>query len=326
MLDAQDYSHADSRPREVRPTVRVASGSETAHRTGARRDRRSPPTRQQAIASIRAPAYLSDASVRVALLKLDPDLAEAVSSADRNRARGAVQACAYRLAAGRVSIPMADMPSTTFALLVLRGALVHETQVGQGRMVEFISRGDLLMPFHPQPDGAHGRVALTATEDVLLAALDHQFIRAAAVWPGLMISVQRRLCEQQHRLAVHGAICQLPRIEQRLMALMWHLVDRAGKVTPDGVVLTRRLTHQALAGLVSAHRPSVTVALKALQNQDLLRRCPNGMWLLPKRDPASLAIFDDVIRPLDAAADMPAGASAHGAAAPSAGHGNAAKR
>jgi len=77
---------------------------------------------------------------------------------------------------------------------------------------------------------------VTATEDVLLAALDQRFIQAAATWPQLMIIIQRRLAEQQHRLAVHGAICQLPRVEQRLIALLWYLADRFGRVTPEGVV------------------------------------------------------------------------------------------
>jgi CRP-like cAMP-binding protein len=77
-------------------------------------------------------------------------------------------------------------------------------------------------------------VSVTASEEVLLAALDHRFIRAAAVWPELMLIIQRRLSEQQHRLALHGAICQLPRVEQRLMALIWHLTDRFGKVTAKG--------------------------------------------------------------------------------------------
>jgi DNA-binding IclR family transcriptional regulator len=49
-----------------------------------------------------------------------------------------------------------------------------------------------------------------------------------------------------------------------------------------------RLTHETLAGLVGAQRPSVTTALRALERRDLVRRAEAGGWLLlgdPPDDP-----------------------------------------
>jgi CRP/FNR family cyclic AMP-dependent transcriptional regulator len=94
-----------------------------------------------------------------------------------------------------------------------------------------------------------------------------------------MGAVMSRLADQQHRLAVHGAICQLPRSEQRTMAILCHLASRTGTVTPDGVLL-RPLSHQQIADLIGAQRPTVSLALRSLQNQGLVRRRDDGSWLL----------------------------------------------
>src|SRR6266496_530716 len=48
---------------------------------------------------------------------------------------------------------------------------------------------------------------------------------------------------QLARAAVQQAISQLPRVEIRVLALMWHLAERWGHVTPGGLALTLGLTH-----------------------------------------------------------------------------------
>jgi CRP/FNR family transcriptional regulator, cyclic AMP receptor protein len=230
----------------------------------------------------------------VSLLDAHSELREAIDMADRNRASRALLAGGYRFTAGPVDIAAAGWPYTTFTLLLLHGSLVHETRAATGRMIAFLSHGDVLMPFGPDPHRLPAQTKLTATEDVLVAALDQRFMRAAAVWPQLMIVIQRRLAAQQHRLAVHGAICQLPRVEQRLIALMWHLADRFGKVTRDGIVITHPLNHQTLADLVGARRPTVSLALKALRERDQLLRHADRTWLLRHSSVANGSL-DDLI-------------------------------
>jgi CRP/FNR family transcriptional regulator, cyclic AMP receptor protein len=224
----------------------------------------------------------------VALTRLDPELLDAVGGVQGGRAERALLARGYRFTPGPIDLTAGGWPASTFALLLLRGSVIHQTRAGTGRMIAFLSSGDLLMPFSPHRPQVSGRVSVSATEEVLLAALDQRFLQAAAIWPALMIIIQQRLAEQQHRLAVHGAICQLPRVEQRVIALMWHLADRFGKVTADGIHITRALNHQSLAELVGARRPTITLALKTLREHDHLHRRPNGTWLLHTPKAANL--------------------------------------
>jgi CRP-like cAMP-binding protein len=74
-------------------------------------------------------------------------------------------------------------------------------------------------------------------------------------------------------------------VDDRLLVVMWFLAERWGRVRPEGVVLPLKLTHQLLAALVGAKRPSVTTALGELTTAGLLERRDDGSWLLHGEPP-----------------------------------------
>jgi CRP/FNR family cyclic AMP-dependent transcriptional regulator len=228
---------------------------------------------------IGVPAHSGQAYIP--LTDLDPEFTEAVDPTQLVQVRRALLTRSVRLSPGAASLPSLDLPPTTFALLLLQGSMLHRTRTDGAQLITFVSAGDVLMPFTPEPGVLSGAVTLTVTERVLMAALDQRFLRAAAVWPQLMQVVQQRMGDQLHRLALHGAILQLPRVDQRLLALLRLLADRSGRVTRDGIVVRRTLNHQTLADLVGARRPTVSLALKTLQNEGRLQRRGDGDWLLP---------------------------------------------
>jgi hypothetical protein len=92
--------------------------------------------------------------------------------------------------------------------------------------------------------------------------------------------IVRRMAERSARQAVMQAICHHPRVDDRLRGLFWHLANRWGRVTPGGVVLPLRLTHDSLARLVGAQRPTVSTALKSLQDAREVTRRRDGAWVL----------------------------------------------
>jgi predicted transcriptional regulator len=219
---------------------------------------------------------------RVAVLGADPELAAAVPEAELPRAQRALWAASISFQAGPVDLIPASLPPTAFALLLLKGALTRQTPLSDRSMIELLLAGDILLPWPPSPTVPLAETRLIALEDVRLAVLDHRFMKAAAIWPELLVTVHRRLNEQQHRLATHGAICQLPRVEQRVMAVMWLLASRTGTVTVRGTELPVNLTHEALARLTGSRRPTVSLAIKYLRQHGHLARRENGVWLLPQ--------------------------------------------
>jgi hypothetical protein len=71
-------------------------------------------------------------------------------------------------------------------------------------------------------------------------------------------------------------IASIPHLDDRLLALLRVLADRWGYVRRDGVHLRVRLTHDTLAGLAGAQRPSITTALGRLARLGQVRRTPEG--------------------------------------------------
>jgi hypothetical protein len=63
--------------------------------------------------------------------------------------------------------------------------------------------------------------------------------------------------------------CQ-PKLEIRLVLLLWHLAARWGRVEPTGIRLSLPLTHRLLGQLVAAERPSISHALSRLSHAGLV--------------------------------------------------------
>jgi CRP/FNR family transcriptional regulator, cyclic AMP receptor protein len=85
---------------------------------------------------------------------------------------------------------------------------------------------------------------------------------------------------EPHALAVALAIAHHPRIEDRLVLTLWHLAERWGRVGPDGITVALPLSHQRLADIVGAHRPTVTSTMSELARLGKVTR-PNGdAWML----------------------------------------------
>jgi Crp-like helix-turn-helix domain len=81
-------------------------------------------------------------------------------------------------------------------------------------------------------------------------------------------------------------------VDDALLATLWHIAGMWGKVTIGGVVLPFRFTHETLAEIIGARRPTVIVAVQALEAQARLRREKHGRWVLlgdpPEWDPAAI--------------------------------------
>jgi CRP-like cAMP-binding protein len=221
----------------------------------------------------------------VPLLELDAELGATLPDEDRVQATRALLVPAVVVEPG----PWDGVTHSGFALLVAEGLVVRETAVGGRLLPQVLGAGDVLETW-PEPEGVLGaEVNTTVAEQATLVALDGRFLAAAAHWPALMVEVQRRIASQAHRLAVQGAICQLARVELRVLALLWHLAERWGRVGREGVVLPVKLTHETLGRFVGARRPSVTLAMGQLADDGLIARRDDGAWVLPPRSQEVLA-------------------------------------
>jgi len=221
----------------------------------------------------------------IPILEADPDLAIGLSAADT--AAATRELVAPRVALGWKSHGHGWGPpdrSGHFGLLVVEGLLLREVRLLGTSSAELLAHGDILRPWDidgelnlPVP----ADICWTALEPVAVAVLDSQFVRRAAAWPEVLSALAGRAVIRAKSMALNDAITNLKLVEVRLLVLFWHLADRWGRVGPSAITVPLPLTHETLAKLVGAARPSVTTALGALSDRELLHR-DTGVWHLSR--------------------------------------------
>jgi CRP-like cAMP-binding protein len=219
----------------------------------------------------------------VRLLEVDPELGAHLSQSRRSEAERELVVRTHRIAVGPWDVSrLAGASSDHVGLLVLDGVLSRELVVADQVSAELLGPGDLVRPW--QASSGAGLLPVHAVWSVLstvtLAVLDRRFAAEAARYPELTAALFDRLGERSLRLATTQAISQLTRVDRRLKALFWHLAERWGRVSGDGVVVPLALTHRILGQLVGARRPTVSTALSELAEREELVRRPDGSWLL----------------------------------------------
>jgi hypothetical protein len=156
---------------------------------------------------------------------------------------------------------------------------------------ELLGEGDVIQPWIPSTDD--GLVRYHVLWHVLapsrLAILDDSFARTLASWPQVMSMLLERAIRRTLRMSVHQALLQLSPVETRLLVLFWHLAERWGRVTPDGISVKLRMSHELLGQLVGCRRSSVTTALHRVNDSGTVIRTADGTWLLRGSPPDELA-------------------------------------
>jgi CRP-like cAMP-binding protein len=214
---------------------------------------------------------------RVALLDVDPDLGAALSPAERAEAGRAVSAALHRLAPG----PWTPGPEHLAGpALVVSGLLTRETALGRAPASELLGPGDVLCLRGRASELLDATTAWTVTIPSRIVVLDGAWAASTRRWPAIADAVRDRLEDQLERASIHGAIRQLRRVEDRLMAMFVQLADRWGRVGPDGLIVPLPLTHQALGRLVGAERPTVSLAITQLKEAGVLDRRDDASWVL----------------------------------------------
>jgi CRP/FNR family transcriptional regulator, cyclic AMP receptor protein len=228
----------------------------------------------------------------IQLLAQDRELGADLPAGELQRAR-------ERVVVPGVTLPVGDEPALArrmdqpglIGFLVVEGLLLREIEVAGSVAAELIGPGDLIHPGDVRASDLsplNGRLCWTVLDAAELAVLDRSFTLRAAPWPQIFTRITMRAVWRTQGLALNLAISHQGRIEDRLLLLFWHLAQRFGRVSKDGVRLDLPLTHLTLAKLISAQRPSVTSALGELRERRLLLRNEDRSWLLPLPIPEEL--------------------------------------
>ena len=172
-----------------------------------------------------------------------------------------------------------------FSAIVLDGIVMNSLRIGEQTGIQLLGPGDVLVPPGDlSPSWLANSDFRCATEarlglfaDDLFAGVDRR--------PRIVQAVCGCMGDQLQRLTAQLVICQIPRVDERVLAMLWLLAESWGVVTPSGVRLPIALTHETLGALVGARRPTITLALSKLVQKDAIVHQDSG-WLLLEPPPS----------------------------------------
>jgi CRP/FNR family cyclic AMP-dependent transcriptional regulator len=222
-------------------------------------------------------------SSRVRLLEVDPDLGARLKGQELARARKYAMLPALRLDEGSWDIQQLrdarGVRGDVYGFVLTEGTITVDVVFAARRATRVIAPNELILIDGWDNDTVPVRWGWTVLEPTTIAVLDERLEVIARHWPSLMTALVIRGADQTRHALLQQAISQLPRVEDRLLALMWSLADSRGIVREDGVYVPLSLTHETLAQMIGARRPTVSLGLKTLNERRQLTP-EGGGWLI----------------------------------------------
>lgn len=177
-----------------------------------------------------------------------------------------------------------DDPSEALGLVLLEGLAVVQVSAGRAPIGWLVGADDVVRPWEMREASLLRSASWLALLPLRIALLDGDFAHRASGLGSVADALLAKLAQTSHWLFAKSLVTGTSVIEERLLLLFALLGERWGKATSAGVVVATPLTHQVLATLIGARRPSVSTALRELSGAGLLRRIDEG-WLLCRTAP-----------------------------------------
>jgi CRP/FNR family cyclic AMP-dependent transcriptional regulator len=214
----------------------------------------------------------------IRLSEAEPDLMRFLGPEDSGHARD-LRLPVQTIGKGDANIGGLFEAHGAFGAILIDGMLLQSMKLGTHAGLRLLGPGDVLSLTQAPRSVLVDESTCRAVTPLRVAMLEREILLAVRRWPQLAAGLHAHAGEQSERLVTQMMICQLPRVDERLLALMWLLAESWGQVTRDGTFVPISLTHAALGGLIGARRPTVTLALGNLTHANLVLRRPRG-WLL----------------------------------------------
>jgi CRP/FNR family cyclic AMP-dependent transcriptional regulator len=223
------------------------------------------------------------AAERIGLLDASVELARHIGQDERAElARASLPV--ITVGPGGLDLPALLATHSGFGASVIDGLVMSALRIGEQTGIQLLGPGDLLVPSTNASPEWLTEPQLRTTAPVQLAVFGRDLLAAVYRWPRVVQGMYACLGDQLARLRAQLVICQLPRVDERVLAMFWLLAESWGQVTPSGVRLPLTLTHETLGALIGARRPTVTLALRKLAEDGAAIHQDSG-WLLLERPP-----------------------------------------
>lgn len=232
---------------------------------------------------------------QIPLLEADPSIAQFMSDDERTEAHR-INLPVRKVPRGELDVSQLLDDAGAFAALILEGMLIKRSRVGDQVALRMVGPGDFLSLTRQQRSMLFAGSDCRVLEQSRIALFGRDVLVGVRHWPLLLSGLYVRVAEQSDRVEGQLAICQLPRVDDRLLAMLWLLAESWGRVTHAGTWLPVKLTHGVLGGLVGARRSTVTLALRELADRGALIRKEDG-WLLLEMPESDARDLPEIVEP-----------------------------
>lgn len=216
----------------------------------------------------------------VNLLDVAPDLGGNLNETAFEQARQVIRIRVFRVPKGPWEPPKIDHGST--GLILLDGLMARTLRLGPVSSAEVIGPTDIVRPWETNliPSVLPATAEWRVLHEARVGLIDGRATALIGRWPELSAAMSGRMMRRVRSLAFLMAAQQFVRVEDRLLAALWHLASMWGKVTPVGTVVPFRLTHEMLGNIIGARRPTTTTAIRSLTTRGLLFRNEDRYYVL----------------------------------------------
>ncbi len=234
---------------------------------------------------------------KVRLLDAEPSLARGIERGRQDDARESLITDVIRIEPGPWE-EAGQPPGNPLFLgyLILDGAVTREIIIAGRPSLELLGPGDLIRPWIvPEPlDAMHVTAEWSLISAGHFAVIDEDFHRQSQEFPSVLTVLMDRVVARARWLGFQVALCQVPRIDLRLLLLFRYLAERWGDESPRGTRISIRLSHRNLAAMIGARRPKVSSALTALADERLIEQDKDGTWTFFAADIDPMAILASI--------------------------------
>jgi CRP/FNR family transcriptional regulator, cyclic AMP receptor protein len=226
---------------------------------------------------------MSSAPVLIHLLDEDPDLAAGISANRMPLARQRAVAYVVGEDPGPADFLGAyGAAAGWLGLLLLDGLVLQHAAVLDRTSTQVLAPGDVFCPWEFDQECALQPSAITfeVIAPSRLALLDDEFAARVRPWPQIASALIGRAARRAHGFTVAHGLATYPRVDVRVVALLWHLAERCGVALADEtVVLPLALTPWTIARIVGCEPGLVRSALGTMRREGLVSPTAGG-WLL----------------------------------------------
>ena len=185
------------------------------------------------------------ASSRISLADAAPGLS-AFLAADERFVLEQISVPLVHVSNGSVPVGALLERRAAFGAIIVEGLVLNELAVGDEPALWILGPGDVIAATDGLGPTVAARSGYRARASTRLALLAGDFLTAVRREPRVLIGLQAAVAEQLERVVTQLAICQMPRVADRVHAMLWLLADSFGRVSTAGTRVPLSLTHEMI--------------------------------------------------------------------------------